>query len=115
MTCPSCDASVKSYPCACGYTAPGHAKDPIRSTYRLEADGITRGQFGTILYDAVFCCGALLAIQDQCNGSVYHRKDMADLLKKREIIKKELIGHMKQLDADDVGELVDRYPFLATI
>ena len=114
MTCPSCDQSTPQYPCVCGYAPPGHAKTSVRST-RLEPTGITRGQFGTILYDAVFCCGALLAIQDQCNGSVYQRKDLGELVKKREVIKKELIGHMQQLDAEDCGALVQRYPFLGTI
>lgn len=115
IVCPSCDQSTPQYPCVCGYAPPGHVKTAVRSTYRLEPTGITRGQFGKILYDAVFCCGALLAIQDQCNGSVYQRKDLGELLKKREVIKKELIGHMQQLDADDCGALVQRYPFLGTI
>jgi hypothetical protein len=56
-----------------------------------------------------------MAIQDQCNAATWHRKDKDELLKKREVIKKELIGHMQQLDADDCGALVQRYPFLGTI
>jgi len=115
MTCPSCDKTTQIYPCMCGYAPPGQARISVRSTYQIEADGITRGQFGTILYDAIFCCGAWLAIQDQCNGSVYQRKDLGELKKKRDTIKAELIGHMQQLDAGQVGELVQRYPFLATM
>lgn len=76
---------------------------------------MTKEESGVTLFEAIKCCGALRAIQDQCNGSVYHRKDLGDLLKKRETIKQELIGHMQQLDADDCGALVQRYPFLGTI
>ena len=115
MICPSCDKTTHAYPCVCGYAPPGHATHTVRSTEHALPLGITREQFGTILYDAAFCCGALLAIQDQCNGSVYHRKDLGDLVKKRETIKQELIGHMQQLDAEDCGALVQRYPFLGTI
>ena len=76
---------------------------------------ITREEFGVDLFEAIKCCGALMAIQDQCNASTWHRKDKDDLLKKRETIKAELIGHMQHLDAGQVGELVQRYPFLATM
>ena len=76
---------------------------------------ITREEFSLTLFEAIRCCGALMAIQDQCNAATWHRKDKAELLAKRETIKRELIGHMQQLDADDCGALVTRYPFLGTI
>ena len=76
---------------------------------------MTKEDFGLDLFEAIRCCGALLAIQDQCNASVWKRKDKDDLMAKRETIKRELIGHMQRLSADDCGALVQRYPFLATL
>ena len=76
---------------------------------------MTKEESGLTLFEAIRCCGALMAIQDQCNAATWHRKDKAELLAKRETIKRELIGHMQQLDADDCGALVTRYPFLGTI
>jgi len=76
---------------------------------------LTKEQFGVTLYEAIRCCGALSGIQDQTNASVHHRKDMKELLAKKDPIKEELIGYMRALTADEVGELVHCYPFIARL
>ena len=76
---------------------------------------MTREEFGLDLFEAIKCIGGLLALQDQINGSVHQGKPLDELVKRRETLKARLIPLMQTLKAEDVTEILKRYPMVGML
>lgn len=82
----------------------------------VSQDGyLTKEEFGVNLYEAIVRIGGILAIQDQVNASVHLQKDLDVLVKKRDVLKAELIECMKPLRPDEEADIVKRYPIVAML
>ena len=77
----------------------------------------TRDEFGVTLYNAVSTIGAILGLQDQIAG-VIHREEgqkLPDLKARRDTLRAALAEQLPALTALDMGELLKRYPIVATL
>ena len=118
MNCPECDREMHGIACSCGWAKPGAANKVIwRSTESPKpTDGITREQFGVTLYHAIELIGGIMQLR------VFRGRVAMDELpksygleckaKEHKLIE-ELRSIVMQLKADDVTELVNRYPWVA--
>lgn len=111
MTCRICDET----PCVCDRTGSGTTNGKIRSTYTPAPHGITEEEFGLNLYAAIKTIGGLLAVQDQINAAVHRGQPYDRQVATRDKLKAELVPVMTKLKAGEVAEILDRYPFVATL
>ena len=117
MTCPSCDKSIREYPCVCGYAPPVQSGAQVRSTYQKIQNGVSKEQFGLHLYRAVECVGGLIFLQDQYNHAVHvdNHDLQGQVLGKKKKAVKELTGALEKLTPQEMTELLQRYPFVASL
>ncbi len=110
MYCNACEIN----PCCC-------VKPPVvtmpRQTYVSQPNGCTKEEFGVTLYDAVSTLGGILGLQTQIAG-VIHREEAAklpNLKARRDTLRATLAQQLPALTAADMGELLKRYPIVATL
>ena len=76
---------------------------------------MTREEFGLDLYESIRIIGGLLAVQDQLNAAVHRGQPYEKQVATRDKLKAELVPVMTKLKAGEVAEILDRYPFVATL
>jgi hypothetical protein len=76
-----------------------------------------REQFGVTLYDAVSTPGGILGLQDQIAGVIHRGEDkkLQELKARRNTLRATLAQQLPALTAVDMGELLQRYPLVATL
>ena len=110
MYCNSCEAN----PCRC-------VRTPVvtmpRQIYTPQPNGCTKEEFGVNLYNAVVTIGGILGIQDQIAGVIHRGEDkkLTDLKSRRDTLRATLAQQLPALTAVDMGELLKRYPIVATL
>lgn len=110
MYCNSCEKN----PCRC-------VRTPLitmtRQTYVPQPNGCTKEEFGVKLYSAVVTINGILGIQDQIAGVIHRGEDkkLQDLKARRDTLRATLAQQLPSLTALDMGELLKRYPIVATL
>ncbi len=115
MKCTSCDSTIDTYPCVCGY---GASLTPIRPTptklYQSLPFGCTKEEFGLHLYDAIFTIGGILGLDEQRAlavnaGEGYH---VQGLLRRRTILQQQLAHQLPRLTESEMAQLLLRYQWV---
>ena len=114
-TCPSCEQAVASFPCACGFN-PYANKQGIeaRSTYVLRPNGITKEQFGTVLYDVIFAISGIRGLEEQIAGAIHREQGykLQDLKARRLALKATLAAQLPTLPESNMDDVLARYPYV---
>lgn len=109
MSCRICDEN----PCVCDKNGPGSTNATIRTTYVERPFGITKGEFGEDLYEAIKAASG----RQQCleNAAMYRKKGLEakaekELTKAANLFKEvhALVSRGK-IKPDDVRQILARY------
>lgn len=122
MNCPECEREWldEQRSCPCGYgrqEAQKRIDDVIRSTYREQPYGIDRETFGHRLFQTIYTIGRLLTIRKHRAVAVHTQNHLwlAELDMLHSLYTQELADHMVKLSPDEVGQVVERYPWCAHV
>lgn len=115
MQCPTCDASYDGVNCYCGYERPASSgRIVFRSTEHPQPPGISSEEFGRALTNTISLIGGIQQLR-RYRGLVA----MGDLPKtddyelRESKLKEQLRTSLVHLPADEVTEIVTRYPWVA--
>ncbi len=115
MQCPTCDGPFDGVTCSCGYEQPKRSTGVLfRSTEHPQPKGITRAEFGESLYLTLWIIGGIMQLRRYRGLVAMGDLEPTDEYAKREAkLKEQLASAMVALPADDVTEIVQRYPWVA--
>ena len=118
MTCPSCDRSLKAWPCDCGFAPKGHRESlkPLHQQHHY-SEGISKEQFGKPLYDICFCFGEINGIQAHIQQAIDKEQPerVSDLKAKRELKHQEFSARLMRLSEPDQEALLKHYPAVVNL
>lgn len=118
MICPDCRTERETFPCPCGYQAPSTTPIPIpfRSTYRKQADGITKEEFGLNLFEVIHTIGGLLGLEQQRVAAIHAQQGykIKGLLARRDELRKLLALQLPSLNDGEMAQALETYPWIVT-
>lgn len=115
MICASCETTIFSYPCPCGYTDTAKpSRGYPRSTYQPQPTGITKEEFGLNLYETIKTIGGILGI-DQQRANAIHKGEgyrVQELMTRRKALQVTLAKQLPELTDSEMDQVLARYPFV---
>lgn len=115
MICQVCDKAVQGTACECGWTP--HLKHQgivFRSTEHPQPKGITRAEFGEMLYVTLGLIGGIMQLRRYRGLMAMGELEKTDEYETREMkLRDQLKSAMVSLPAGDVTEILHRYPWVA--
>lgn len=115
MNCPDCDREVHGQSCSCGWIPAGQSRVIYRSTEHELPKGITKEEFGIQLYNTIVLIGGVMQLRRYLGKVAMGELEPRDF-KQRE---GKLIEHLRTallaLKADDLTQVVRRYPWVAAL
>lgn len=116
MNCPDCDREVHGPSCSCGWAKPGPSTVIFRSTEHAIPDGITKEEFGLDLFRAIYCVGGIIQLRKyREKAAMGDLPANDDYLKRETKLIEELRTVLVHLKPNDVTDMLDRYPWIATL
>ena len=116
MNCPDCDKEIHGVVCSCGWAKPGSVKVIYRNTEGPKAaDGITREQFGLTLFNAIHAIGEIKQLRILLGRVAMGELPANDYKQREGKLIDQLRTALLSLKADDVSEVVQRYPWVAAL
>lgn len=116
MNCPDCDREVHGVSCTCGWVKPGTSKVIWRNTESIQpTNGCTREQFGIQLYNTVQSIGELMQIRILLGHVAMGELPANDYKQREGKVIDQLRTALLALKADEVTQVVRRYPWVAAL
>lgn len=120
MICPDCQRPCEAYPCtACGY---GQAiqgsevagRPAAWRTYHSQPFGITKEEFGLLLYDTIQTIGGILGLDQQRAVALrrHESKQVDTLLSRRRVLQRTLAGQLPKLTTSELDQVLAVYPWV---
>lgn len=116
MQCPTCDSWFTGTSCDCGYVLPKRGTTTHRSTeHALPEQGVDMASaLGQPLCDALKAIGNITTLRVQLGrAATLPKRIVADCKDKEATALSNLRNAMLKLGADQVTELVQKYPWVA--
>jgi len=118
MTCPSCDRSLKAWPCDCGFAPKGHRElhKPAHQQHHY-SEGVSKEQFGMALYDTVFSFGEINGIQAHIQQAIDKGEGykLQALKAKRDEKHREFSARLVTLSEAEQDALLAHYPQIVNL
>ena len=111
MICPKCGEPFTDV-CSCGWL---HASPvPSRPVYQSPAPGITKEDFGLLLYQTLETIGGLLGLEQQRAAAIHHgqKAKVAGLLKRRKELQVTLAKQLPALAGHECDAILETYPWV---
>lgn len=117
MNCPDCDREVHGgIACTCGWVNPGTSKVVWRNTEHVQpANGCTKEQFGLGLYETVWLIGGIMQIRNALGHVAMGDIQPGDYKQREGKLIEQLRTALLALKADDLTQVVRRYPWVAAL
>lgn len=116
MNCPDCDREVHGTVCTCGWIQPGSSKVLWRNTEHVQpTNGCTKEQFGVGLYEAVFLIGGIMQLRTYLGHVAMGELEPGDYKQREGKLIEQLRTALLALKADELTQIVRRYPWVATL
>ncbi len=115
MNCVICNFDIgEATVCGCGWEMKSTVV-PERSTYQSQPYGLTKDEFGFVLYETINTIGGIMQCRKRCSKTNRFclKAGGLKLIQQREHeLLKQLPGLMAQLSPEDVIAIVQRYPWV---
>lgn len=116
MNCPDCDREVHGTVCTCGWIQPGSSKVIWRNTeHGQPTNGCTKEQFGLGLYEAVFLVGGIMQVRNALGHVAMGELEPGEYKQREVKLIDQLRTALLALKADELTQIVRRYPWVATL
>ena len=119
MICPDCQRTCDAYPCMCGYgeAIKGSQVDGRPAswrTYTSQPFGITKEEFGVLLYDTIQTIGGILGLDQQRAVALrcHESKKVETLLERRRVLQRTLAGQLPKLTEKELDQILAVYPWI---
>jgi len=118
MLCPSCDRSLKGWPCDCGFSPKGHRESlkPAQQQHHY-SNGVSKEQFGTKLYDVCFCFGEINGLQAHIQQAIDKGEGykLQDLKARRDLKHREFAAQFVALSEEEQSAMLAQYPAIVNL